>query len=54
MPPARRRLLRIRAEDMGAAPDETGLGELGWIPEDDLGADDVAAAARALREASAG
>lgn len=42
------------APDMGDAPDELGLGELGWIPEDDLGAGDVAAAARALREVSAG
>ena len=41
----------IRADDMGDALDELGLGELSWIIDDDLGPDDVAEAARALREA---
>ncbi len=44
----------IRAEDMGDALDELGLGELSWIIEDDLDAGDVAEAARALREALGG
>ena len=44
----------IRAEDMGEALDELGLAELGWILEDDLDADEVAEAARALREALGG
>ena len=44
----------IRAEDMGDALDALGLGELSWILEDDLGPDDVAEAARTLREALGG
>ena len=44
----------IRADDMGDALDELGLGELGWILEDDLGADDVAEAAREVRGALGG
>ena len=44
----------IRADDIGEALDELGLGELSWILEDDLDADEVAEAARALREALAG
>ena len=44
----------IRAEDMGDALDEMGLGELDWILDDDLEADEVAEAARALHEALGG